>query len=186
MPVLIAQNFDADQLIVDIRKHFKMYYFNSFMLICLGVLGLCAPMITATLVDELIGALLLITGLSQSGFSFSTNRHWVNYFLAIIAIIAGVLMLLQPQEGVGALSLILLVYLFLQGVLQILFAVLCRECSGAGWLFTSGIVSVLLSLLIGVSLPVVATWILGWIVGANFIILGLSMIMLIKYVNRGL
>src|SRR5687768_17210920 len=97
MPIVMFSNLTSEHLRNDILLNSKKYYFNGFTLLFLGIIALCSPIIAATFLDLLIAMLLLITGLTQAGFSFVTNRHWSYYFISIITIVAGVLMLIKPS-----------------------------------------------------------------------------------------
>lgn len=184
MPLFTFTGVPTMQLNSNLQQHAKMYYFNGVMLILLGMFALISPLVAATFLDLLIGCLFLITGLVQAGFSFATKRNWTYYVTAAIAIIAGMLMLLKPAAGILALGLIVLAFLVMQGVLQILSSALYSGCKGWGWLLFSGIISLLLAGIVFSSWPISATWILGVMIGVNFIAFGASLIMLTKYVNN--
>lgn len=184
MPIFMFSNLPTAQLEANLNQHAKMYYFNGAMLVILGIIALLSPIVAATFLDLLIGSILLLTGLAQAGFSFTTKRHWSYYLTAALAIFAGLLMLVNPASGILALGVIVLAYLIIQGILQTISAMLYSSCRGWIWLLFSGLVSLILAGMIYASWPVSATWILGVMVGINFIAFGLSIIMLTKYISN--
>lgn len=183
MAFLMFTNLPTAQLESNLQQHARMYYFNGAMLITLGIVALLAPMVAATFLDLLIGSLMLLIGLGQAAFSFATKRHWTYYLTAAVATIAGLLMLISPSTGVLALGAIVICFLVIQGVLQTISAFMYSSCRGWMWLLFSGLVSLLLAGIIYQGWPVTASWIIGVMLGINFIVFGLSLIMLTNYVS---
>lgn len=184
MMIWMINDATKKQLTDNIKQNKSLYVFNGVMFIVLGVVALCAPLIAAEFLDLLIGCLLLITGLFQGVVSYAAKRHWTYYVTAIISIIAGALLILQPAAGILALATVVAVILLIQGMMQIFYAGVYAPFSGWGWMLLSGVISIALTALIYVGWPTTAVWFLGILVGINLISLGVSMMMLSIFLTR--
>jgi uncharacterized membrane protein HdeD (DUF308 family) len=100
-----------------------------------------------------------------------------------VATVAGILMLVQPSTGILALGAIIMAYFIIQGILQITFAFVNVGFRGWGWMLFSGFVSLFLGGIIYASWPISATWILGIMIGIDFITLGACIMLITRYVN---
>jgi uncharacterized membrane protein HdeD (DUF308 family) len=81
-------------------------------------------------------------------------------------------------QGAFSLTLLLIAFFAVEGVVSILFALEHkRELSGRwGWMLLSGIVDLVLSALILAGLPGTAAWALGLLVGINMVFGGVALI----------
>lgn len=70
------------------------------------------------------------------------------------------------------------IYFLMQGFIQLFTASLYAPFKGWRWVLLSGISSIFLAIIIYIGWPVTAVWLLGLMVGLNFITFGFSMIML--------
>ena len=92
---------------------------------------------------------------------------------SIAAFAAGLVLLAWPVSGAVSLTLLLIVFFVIEGVLSIMYALEHkRELTGQwGWMLASGIIDLLLG-----GLPGTAAWALGLLVGINMLFGGASMI----------
>jgi uncharacterized membrane protein HdeD (DUF308 family) len=90
----------------------------------------------------------------------------------------GVVMLLSPLSGVLTLTLLLITFFIIEGVVSIMFALEHkRELSGRwGWMLASGIVDLILAAIIIKGLPGTAAWALGLLVGINLVFGGTALL----------
>jgi len=147
----------------------------------LGVLAIVVPPIATIAVAILIGWLLLMSGIvgliatlrarGAPGFGWSLAS-------AILGIVAGFVLLAWPLSGALSLTLILTVFLTLEGVVSILYALEHkRELSGRwGAMLFSGIVDLILAGIIFAGLPGTAAWAIGLLVGINLVFGGSALI----------
>ncbi len=181
MRLWIVRADTKQQLEYNVKRYKNLYLVNGCILIALGILAIMVPVVAAEFLDLLIGAILLFTAISQFTISYMAKRHWTYYFNAIICLIAGSLMLIKPYEGVVALAVIIGIFLLIQGCIQLFTIALYAPFSGWPWILLSGIVSILLAGFMYSGWPITGVWLLGAMLGVNFIALGLSMIMLTRY-----
>jgi uncharacterized membrane protein HdeD (DUF308 family) len=96
----------------------------------------------------------------------------------LLAIGAGVILLLQPVQGTLTLTIVVGAYFLAEGVATIMYALEHRrELSERwSWLLIAGIVDVIISGIIIAGLPGSALWAVGLLVGINLLFGGASMI----------
>ena len=96
----------------------------------------------------------------------------------MLAIAAGIVLLAWPISGAVSLTLLLIVFFTIEGVLSIMYALEHKkELSGRwGWMLTSGIIDLVLAAIILAGLPGTAAWALGLLVGINMLFGGTAMI----------
>ncbi|HSX19837.1 MAG TPA: DUF308 domain-containing protein [Gammaproteobacteria bacterium] len=180
-------NSDAKKQLTDnIKQNKNLYIFNGIMLLVLGIIALLAPLVAAEFLDILIGCLLFVTGLFQGVVSYAAKRHWTYYITAVISVIAGGLLILQPMAGMLALATIVAIFLLLQGCMQIFYAGIYAPFTGWIWMLLSGLVSIGLTAFIYVGWPITAIWFLGILVAINLISFGISMLVLATFCTRAL
>jgi uncharacterized membrane protein HdeD (DUF308 family) len=176
---------DLDQLqsavANSLHTHWRLFLTEGIILFVLGVLAVVVPPIATIALEILIGWLLLVSGVvgliatlrarSAPGFVWSLVS-------AILGIAAGIVLLGWPLSGALSLTLILTVFLVLEGVVSILYALEHkRELSGRwGAMLFSGIVDLILAGIIFAGLPGTAAWAIGLLVGINLVFGGSALI----------
>ena len=153
------------------------------MLVILGVLALLAPVIASVAVTVFFGWILLISGIVGLVTTFRARQatgFWWSLLSDAVAIVAGIVLLVWPLQGTLSLSAVLIAFLFVQGVLTIMYALEHRSAlSGRwGWLLASGIVDVVLAIVLFLGLPGTALWLLGIVLGVNLLFGGFALIMM--------
>ena len=96
----------------------------------------------------------------------------------MLAIVVGGLLLARPISGAFSLTIVLVAFFIIEGVVSIMFALdHKRELSGRwGWMLFSGIVDLVLATLVFTGLPSTAAWAIGLLVGINMIFGGSALI----------
>lgn len=178
MIIWIVNDAIKKQLQANIQQHKHLYFFNGLIFMALGIIAIMSPLIAAEFLDILIGCVLFITGVFQASVSYASGRHWTYYLTAIIYVVAGALLVIQPQAGILALATIIAIFLLLQGCVQIFYASVYAPFKGWGWMLVGGLISIALTALIYTGWPVTAIWFLGIVVGINLFAFGLSLLML--------
>ncbi len=128
-----------------------------------------------TLVSVFALAWILIVAGVIEGVQAVRHRergHVALYLIeAVLAIVAGALLLRSPAAGALVITLLLASYFVIAGIFRIAGAILLR-LPGWGWMLTSGIVSVVLGVVVWGGWPVSAFWVLGVFVGVNLLFIG--------------
>ena len=164
-----------------IREHWVLFLIEGIVLVVLGVLAIIIPPIATIAVTIFLGWLFLISGIIGLVTTFWA-RHapgfWWSLLSAVVAIAAGIVLLGWPVPGAVSLTLLLIVFFIIEGVLSIMYALEHKkELSGRwGWMLISGIIDLILAAIIWGGLPGTAAWALGLLVGINMLFGGSAMI----------
>ena len=164
-----------------IREHWVLFLIEGIVLVVLGLLAIIIPPIATIAVTIFLGWLFLISGIVGLVTTFWA-RHapgfWWSLLSAVLAIAAGIVLLGWPVPGAVSLTLLLIAFFIIEGVLSILYAFEHKkELSGRwGWMLISGIIDLILAAIIWGGLPGTAVWALGLLVGINMLFGGAAMI----------
>jgi uncharacterized membrane protein HdeD (DUF308 family) len=180
-----TNNAGLDKLQASVTKsfhaHWKLFLIEGIVLLILGILAVVVPQVATIAAAVLIGWLLLVSGIvgliatlrmrAAPGFGWSLIS-------AILGIVAGGILLAWPLSGALSLTLILSIFLVIEGITSILFALEHkRELSGRwGMMLLSGIVDLILAAIIFKGFPGTATWAIGLLFGVNLIFGGAALI----------
>jgi uncharacterized membrane protein HdeD (DUF308 family) len=163
------------------HAHWKIFLFEGIALLVLGGLAIVVPMVATIAVEVVVGWLLFISGVVGLIATFRSRRApglvW-SIVSALLGIVAGVVLLRWPLSGAVSLTLILSVFLVIEGVISVLYSLEHRrELSGRwGMMLLSGIVDLLLAGLIFAGLPGTAAWAIGLLIGVNLVFGGAALI----------
>jgi uncharacterized membrane protein HdeD (DUF308 family) len=165
-----------------LASNWKQFLFPGLTLTILGLLAVIMPMISTLAIDIFVGFLFLTGGFSRAFFLFRREHrpgYWWSAAGAMLAMVVGLLLVVNPAQGVLSLTLLLMVLFLIEGLTQIFGAFdFRRHSSNWIWLLFSGIVDLVLFGLIFVGWPETATWAIGLLAGINLFTTGLALIML--------
>ena len=139
------------------------------------------PPIATLAFTIIIGWMFLVSGVVGLITTFWA-RHapgfWWSLVSALIAIAAGVVLLLWPITGTLSLTLVLIAFFVVEGIASIMYAIEHRnQLTGRwGWMLVSGIIDLILAGIIFAGLPGTAAWALGLLVGINMVFGGAALI----------
>jgi uncharacterized membrane protein HdeD (DUF308 family) len=164
-----------------LHEHWGLFLSEGIILIILGSVALLLPAVASLAVAIVIGWVVLlsgIVGLISTLRMRSAPGFWWSLFSAVLAIVAGVILLGWPLSGVVSLTLILTVFLLFEGIASIMLALDHRRRASGHWgmLLASGIIDLILAAFIFLGLPGTAVWILGLVVGVNMLFGGSALI----------
>jgi uncharacterized membrane protein HdeD (DUF308 family) len=164
-----------------LRANWRMFLIEGIVLIVLGIAAVVLPVLATLATTILLGWLFLISG----GFGLYTTymmRHapgfWWSLISAALAILVGGMLLAQPVSGAVTLTLLLIAFFLVEGIVSILFALSHRnELPGRWqWMLVSGLIDLVLSAMIYSGLPGSAVWAIGLLVGINMLMGGAALI----------
>jgi uncharacterized membrane protein HdeD (DUF308 family) len=164
-----------------LHAHWQLFLTEGIVLFILGVLAIVLPPLATIAVEVIVGWLLLmsgIVGLIATLRMRSAPGFWWSLLSAVLGIVAGIVLLRWPLSGVVSLTLVLTVFLVIEGVASILFALEHkRELSGRwGVMLVSGLVDLFLAGIIFAGLPGTAAWAIGLLIGINLVFGGSALI----------
>jgi uncharacterized membrane protein HdeD (DUF308 family) len=164
-----------------IHEHWGLFLAEGIILIILGIAAIALPPIATLAFTIIIGWVFLISGVVGL-FTTFWARHvpgfWWSLISAIIGIAAGVVLLLWPITGTLSLTLVLIAFFVIEGIVSIMYAIEHRnQLTGRwGWMLVSGIIDLILAGIIFAGLPETAVWALGLLVGINMLFGGAALI----------
>ena len=164
-----------------VREHWKLFLIEGIVLVILGVLAIVVPPLATIAVTIFLGWLFLISGIAGLITTFGA-RHapgfWWSLLSAVLGLAAGLVLLAWPVSGAVSLTLLLIVFFLIEGVLSIMYALEHkRDLTGQwGWMLVSGIIDLVLAAMIFAGLPGTAAWALGLLVGINMLFGGSALI----------
>jgi uncharacterized membrane protein HdeD (DUF308 family) len=175
---------------ISLREHWWLFLVEGIVLVILGLAAIVIPPIATFAVELLFGWLFLISGIAGAITTFMMRQapgFWWSLVSAIVAVAAGVMVLLWPLTGVLTLTLLLITFFIIEGVVSIMFALEHkRELSGRwGWMLASGIIDLILAAVILAGLPGTAAWALGLLVGINLVFGGTALIGMALHAREG-
>jgi uncharacterized membrane protein HdeD (DUF308 family) len=145
-------------------------------LILAGVLSMASPLMSGLSVMLLIGALMVATGVSTGMLAFSVGAFgrgiWL-LLLALLMVVAGWTIATRPVEALAGVTLFLAAYFFLSGIVEVVAAFGEAPAPGRGWMFVSGIVTVLLGVSLWRHFPASAAVAVGVLFGLRLLFQGM-------------
>jgi uncharacterized membrane protein HdeD (DUF308 family) len=164
-----------------LHAHWRLFLTEGIALFMLGLLAIVVPPIATIAVEVLVGWLLLmsgIVGLVATLRMRSAPGFWWSLVSAVLGIVAGIVLLRWPLSGALSLTLILTVFLTLEGLISILYALEHkRELSGRwAMMLFSGVIDLFLAGMIFAGLPGTAAWAIGLLIGINLVFGGSALI----------
>jgi uncharacterized membrane protein HdeD (DUF308 family) len=142
---------------------------------------LVSPVAFIGAVVRLVGLVLFVIGLTQvfQGFRGGRATHaTVSIVLGPIIAGLGVLVWLYPQAGSAFLTSLLIIFFLTHGIYKFSSAIRYRGIKGWGWLFLSGLISLVFVYLLWKQWPLSGAWAIGVLVGLDLLLTGLAMIVL--------
>ena len=163
----------------------------SVLLIVTGLFAILIPSISGIVITLFFGWAMIFSGITHFLFAFKTHTTgtliW-ELFIGAVYLFTGVYLILHPLSALVALTLILAVYLFFEGVVEIIQFFQLRPRHGAGWLLVDAAVTLILAIMIWRSWPASTVWVIGTLVGISMIFSGFSRLMLSlaarRFLNR--
>lgn len=160
-----------------VKRHSLWYLIQGVLLVVAGLLAIIYPVISSVAVVVLLGWLLILSGIVQ-GFGLigagQVPHFWLQLISVILAVLIGFLFLRDPEQGLVTVTLLLIVFFMIEGMSKVVFALTIRPFPNWGWVLASGLVGIALSIILLVSMPVTAMWLIGLLLGLQLVSVGAS------------
>jgi uncharacterized membrane protein HdeD (DUF308 family) len=151
------------------------------LLVIAGLLAMGSPLVAGLSVSVVVGVMLLIAGVGQLVLAFKAGlfgNGLLSSIVGIVTVVVGLLMIIRPDAVLALLSIFLVVYFLMTGIIEILMAFQIKPAKGWGWTLFSGIVAVLFGFMIWGQYPVSGAWAIGMLVGLRMLFSGWTLIMI--------
>ncbi|MBV9261788.1 MAG: HdeD family acid-resistance protein [Pseudolabrys sp.] len=164
-----------------LHRHWVLFLVEGVVLLVLGAVAIVIPPFATIAATIVLGWLFLfsgVVGLVTTFYMRHAPGFWWSLISAALAVLVGGMLLARPISGAFSLTLVLITFFFIEGVVTIMFALdHKRELSGKwGWMFASGVVDLILSAMIFAGLPSSAVWAIGLLVGINMVFGGTALV----------
>jgi uncharacterized membrane protein HdeD (DUF308 family) len=162
---------------------------EGVLLILLGIAAVAMPLMAGIAATLVFAWILILTGMIGLISAFAGRAHshlgW-SLASAIIALLIGVILLLYPLAGAVALTIVISVYLLLDGVTLIGLALDHRRrgITQWGWLVVSGLIDIVLAAIIFFMNAIGSAVFVGVVVGISLIIAGIALLLVQRAATR--
>jgi uncharacterized membrane protein HdeD (DUF308 family) len=143
--------------------------------IVLGCIAILVPAVASVGTAIFIGWLLLIVGAVLVAAAFSAHSVGtlvVRMLWAVLTVIVGLWLIVEPHNGTLTLTFVLGVYFLFMGLTRITVAFISRGQPNAGLVGLSGVAGLLIGILVLAKFPSSADWAIGLLVGIDLIFAG--------------
>lgn len=152
--------------------------------ILLSVLGICMlmlPKITSLTFGLMICIALIVYGAYKIIHAFVTRnyeKHFIlNLFIGVMLTALGVVLLAIPQINLIIITSLIGIYFLIESISNTAFAVQTKKTLSMWWVaFLVSIMQFLLGLIIILGLPMTSFWVVGTLLGINFLVTGMGLI----------
>ncbi len=164
-----------------VRAHWKAFLIEGILLAILGLAAMIVPPLASLAVTIFLGWMFLISGIAGLALTFWARGmpgFWWSLLSAVLAIGAGIILLVQPVQGTLTLTIVVGVYFLAEGVATVMYALEHRrELTGRwSWLLVAGLMDIAIAGIIISGLPGSALWAIGLLVGINLLFGGATLI----------
>ena len=164
-----------------VREHWKAFLIEGILLVILGLAAMIVPPLASLAVTIFLGWMFLTSGIGGLFLTFWARQmpgFWWSLFSAALAVLAGLILIARPMQGVLTLTIVVGAYFLAEGVATIMYALEHRrELSERwSWLLVAGLMDILIAFLIISGLPGSAEWAIGLLVGINLVLGGASLV----------
>jgi uncharacterized membrane protein HdeD (DUF308 family) len=153
----------------------------AIVLIIFGILAIALPLVSSIGVALVIGWMAIFAGIAQFVHAFQSKGIgpilW-KVLVAVIYVVAGFSLIARPAAGVAGLTLVFAVFLFAEGITDIVAYFATRKSGTSSWMLLDGIITLVLGLLIWNRWPSSSLWVIGTYVGISMIMTGTTRFMM--------
>ncbi|MFB6164369.1 MAG: HdeD family acid-resistance protein [Haloarculaceae archaeon] len=175
---MVAQRTESD--VEQMQRNWQSAgVIGGVLVALLGLVALFTPFVTGLVLTVALGAIMIIGGLIHVAAAFSAGSAlgvvW-EVILGLVYGIAGILVMANPTLGLATLTLLIIAFLFVEGIVQLGWAVTGSRGHRL-WMGISGAVALFLAALLWVGFPSTALWAVGVLFGVNLLSTGIAMIL---------
>jgi uncharacterized membrane protein HdeD (DUF308 family) len=159
----------------------------SIILIIFGLLAIALPMVSSIGVALVIGWMVIFAGIAQLVHAFQSTGVgpivW-KVLVALIYLVAGFSLIARPAAGVAGLTLVLGIFLFAEGIADVVAYFATRKSGSSPWMLLDGIITLVLGFLIWNRWPSSSLWVIGTFVGISMVMTGTTRLMMALAIRK--
>ena len=164
----------------DLKKGLNWTIALGIVLVLMGLAAIISPFVAAVFVTIILGWMFVVGGILR-GIDALRSRYERSFvwqlLMSILYVVLGMLILTNLFGGVLSLTLLIGIFILIQGVFEVILAFQIRPSGNWFWVLLSGLINIILGTLIWSKWPVGAVWVLGVLVGISLLTTGISVIM---------
>ena len=147
------------------------------LLIVLGTAGILLPGVMSLGTAIFVGWLLLIGGFLWAINTYNhSQKNIIDWLKPALLVIIGAFVLFYPVLSVGALGILMALYLLLDAMHSFALARSIYPAKGWGWMTINGVISALLATLFLIGWPSSSLWLVGLYVGISLLFDGWALV----------
>lgn len=162
----------------------------AILMIVLGIIAIAFPFFASVASTLMFGWIFIFAGITQIVYAFQSRgagKVIGKLILGLLYLLSGILVVVNPFQGVLALTLVLGITIFVQGMIQVAIAFQMRRISSNwGLMLVSGIIGIIFGIFIWSNFPFNAAWLIGTFIGINLLFDGVWMLTLHSGQRRAL
>lgn len=158
-----------------LARSWKSLMAIGVLAIFVGCVAILVPAVASVGTAIFIGWILLFVGAFLIAAAFSAHSIGtvaLRLAWAILTVIVGLWLIVEPHSGTLTLTLVLGIYFLFMGLTRIAAAFVARGRPNAGLLGLNGVASLLIGILVLAKFPSSADWAIGLLVGIDLIFAG--------------
>ncbi|MEN8790137.1 MAG: DUF308 domain-containing protein [Flavobacteriaceae bacterium] len=160
-------------------KATKSFTLIGVLALILGIIAVVYPQAFGEITTQILGIVLMLGGLARAifaGAAFSFSSMFLRWIYAVVMIVAGVWIFMNPDMGLEALTIVLGVYFIVDGITSIVYSFSLMPIGGGTWVLINGILGIVLGILIFSKWPQSSEFVVGIYLGIKLIMDGISLV----------
>jgi uncharacterized membrane protein HdeD (DUF308 family) len=174
---------DPAELINKLRKGRHLLTIAGVLLMIVGAVAIIVPAVASVATAIFIGWVLIAGGVFMIADAVAVREgEWmaIRLLLALLALAAGLYLVLAPLSGVYTLTVMLVIWFVAVGIARVVVGIAEHGLPGAGMTVASGVLALVLGILIAEQLPSSADWAIGLIVGVDLLFSGTILVLIAR------
>ena len=154
------------------KKNAGWLMFFGVLEIIAGALAIMSPAIAGLTFAVVVGIALVIGGVARLFGGFMADSFGSGALMSIWGLIlagTGFYFVIHPGLGLAALTMVLAVGLFVDGLARIVISLKMKPVSGWGWMLIGAILSIVFAIMIWRQFPLSGAWAVGTLVGISLL-----------------
>jgi len=154
---------------------------GGLLSIFIGFMAMSFPLLFSVVIAQVLAIFALISGVTSLAlalFGKHVAHRILNIVFALLYIATGIALLLCIASGIAAITLVLAVFLIVEGISSIIGALKLRGHKGWSWSLVNGVAALILGIMVYLRWPSDSAWVIGLLYGINSLFFGMSILML--------
>lgn len=164
-----------------LTRHWGWLLGLGITFLILGMIGIGMSVALTLMSMFILGVLFIVAGGAQIIDAFK-SKQWKAVFLhaviGILYLIGGLLVVYDPVLASLLITMMLAWIFILIGIMRFIMAFTLRHTRSSGWIFLSGLISMILGILILLQWPASGLWIIGLFIAIELLFAGWTYIFL--------